>query len=99
MANSSVFETIKRRRSVRRYQSRPIEEEKILTLLEAARLAPSSSNTQPWHFIVVRNPETIRKIRDCVPAGSKPLLNDFIKTAPTIIVACGKPHPINHIFT
>jgi nitroreductase len=99
LANYSTLETIRRRRSVRRYSPKPVEEEKILALLDAARLAPSSSNTQPWHFIVVRNPDTINKIRNCVPAASKPLLNDFVKTAPVVIVACGVPTALNHFFT
>ncbi len=99
MAKYSLLDTIRRRRSVRRYASRPVEAEKISVLLEAARLAPSSSNTQPWHFIVVRNRETIKQIRNCVPPGSKPLLNDFVKTAPVVIVACGVPLAVNHYFT
>lgn len=99
MDKYSAFETIQRRRSVRRYANRPVEEEEILKLLEAARLAPSSSNTQPWHFVVVRNPQTIAGLRNCVPPASKPLLNDFVKTAPVIIVACGVPLAVNHYFT
>lgn len=95
----SLFETIRRRRSIRCYSPRPVEDEKIAAVLEAARLAPSSSNTQPWHFIVVRNTETIKKLRECAPSGTKRLLNEFIKQAPVAIVACGRPHPLNHIFT
>ena len=49
---------IENRRSVRKYRPQEVEQEKILQLLESARLAPSGSNTQPWQFIVVRSPET-----------------------------------------
>jgi nitroreductase len=49
-----VFEAVQKRRSVRAYQSTPIPREKLEKILEAARLAPSASNIQPWHFIVVR---------------------------------------------
>lgn len=51
---------IKTRRSIRKYNGKPVEEEKLLQLLESARLAPSGGNTQPWHFIVVRS-ELIRE--------------------------------------
>ena len=54
----NVFEAIQNRYSVRRYQPRPVEEPKLLRLLEAARLAPSASNRQEWRFIVVRDPQT-----------------------------------------
>jgi len=49
-----MLKAIEQRRSVRKYLDQPVEEEKLLAVLEAARLAPSGSNTQPWYFIVVR---------------------------------------------
>ncbi|HMM20440.1 MAG TPA: nitroreductase family protein [Selenomonadales bacterium] len=49
-----MLEQIQVRRSVRKYLNKTVEDEKILRLLEGARLAPSGSNTQPWHFIVVK---------------------------------------------
>lgn len=48
-----MIEQIKMRRSIRKYIDQPVEEGKIIQLLESAILAPSGSNTQPWHFIVV----------------------------------------------
>lgn len=48
-----MIEQIKSRRSIRRYLDKPLEDDKIIQLLESARLAPSGDNTQPWHFIVV----------------------------------------------
>ena len=50
-----MIKEIKRRRSIRKYIEKPVENEKIIQLLESARLAPSGSNTQPWHFIVVKS--------------------------------------------
>ena len=44
---------IETRRSIRKYSDKPVEDEIVIQLLESARLAPSGSNTQPWHFIVV----------------------------------------------
>ncbi|MBM7868635.1 nitroreductase [Clostridium pascui] len=50
------------RRSIRNYNNKSVEDEKILQLLESARLAPSGSNTQPWHFIVVKSELTKQKL-------------------------------------
>ncbi|APM39831.1 nitroreductase family protein [Clostridium kluyveri] len=50
-----MIEEIKIRRSIRKYLNRPVEDEKIIQLVESARLAPSGSNTQPWHFIIVKS--------------------------------------------
>jgi nitroreductase len=50
-----VFEAIKARRSVRSYTPEPVPDEVLRRLLEAARLAPSAMNYQPWRFIVVRS--------------------------------------------
>jgi len=79
-----IYETIKNRTSVRSYQSTPIEEEKLTRILDAARLAPSGKNGQPWTFIVVRDQETREKL---VPACKD---QKFIAQAPVVIVACGK---------
>jgi nitroreductase len=52
------------RRSIRKYRNQTVEEEKILQMLESARLAPSGSNTQPWHFILVKSDETRKKLAE-----------------------------------
>ena len=57
-----LLEVIKHRRAVRGYQSRPVPDEIIDQLLEAARWGPSGANSQPWEFIVVKDPEMTRKI-------------------------------------
>lgn len=57
-----MIKEIEMRRSIRRYKNQPVEEEKILQLLESARIAPSGSNTQPWHFIIVKSEEIKQKI-------------------------------------
>jgi nitroreductase len=49
----TLMEIITTRHSVRGYQDKPVEREKILQIVEAGRLAPSTSNVQPWRFIVV----------------------------------------------
>jgi len=72
----------KSRYSVRSYESRAVEKEKLLQVLEAARLAPSAVNFQPWHFIVITEDAQKEKIFETYP-------REWIKEAPAIIVACG----------
>jgi nitroreductase len=80
----NVFETIQKRRSIRKYQNRPIEKEKLTKVLEAARMGPSAANIQPCHFIIV----TDTKIRECL----RPAYNaDWFLKAPAIIVVCANP--------
>ena len=57
-----VYECIRTRRTVREFKPDPVPDEIVHTILQAGRWAPSSSNTQPWHFVVVRNRETIAAI-------------------------------------
>ena len=58
------------RRSIRKYQDRPIEQEKIDYLLQCALMAPSSKRTNPWEFVVVRQTETLRAMQACRTYGS-----------------------------
>ena len=90
---STVFEVIRERRSVRSYLDQPIEEEKINLILESARLAPSASNSQPWHFYVVKNKDKIKALSEKMPLGSKLVINSFMAQAPVIIVATAGPIP------
>jgi nitroreductase len=82
----TVMDAIARRHSVRGYLDKPVEREKILQIVEAARLAPSTSNVQPWRFIVVEDP----KLRgDLVKRGMGVVVpNRWAKEAPIIIVIC-----------
>ncbi|WP_099187135.1 nitroreductase family protein [Tepidibacter mesophilus] len=59
-----MIKEIEMRRSIRKYMDKPIDDEKIFQLLESARLAPSGSNTQPWHFIVVKSELTRQKLAE-----------------------------------
>jgi nitroreductase len=67
-------EVLEKRRSIRKYKDAPVSKEKILKMLEAARIAPSASNRQPWHFIVVENKETIKKLAKQEWAAEAPLM-------------------------
>ncbi|WP_406606578.1 nitroreductase family protein, partial [Candidatus Infernicultor aquiphilus] len=53
----NFLDLVKKRQSVRKYLNKMVEKEKIERCLEAARLAPSASNSQPWEFIVVDDPK------------------------------------------
>lgn len=85
-------ELVQKRQSVRGYDGRPVEKEKIEMCLEAARLAPSACNAQPWKFIVVDNPEFKNRIADCTVTRMVPM-NHFTKQAPVhVVVVMEKPN-------
>lgn len=65
---------VEKRRSVRRYKDTPVPREKLLKILEAARIAPSAMHKQPWHFIVVEDKETIKKLAKQDWAAGAPVM-------------------------
>ena len=70
MGDSMNFlELVKIRESVRKYDSHPVKREDIFACLEAARLAPSACNSQPWEFIVVDNPEIKENLGEAALSG------------------------------
>ncbi len=71
------------RRSIRKYTSKPVSAEDVQTLLEAAMAAPSASNRQPWHFIVVTERATLDRLADAHPYGK------MLFQAPLCIAVCG----------
>ena len=81
---SRFLDLCRRRCSVRRFDDRPVEREKIETCLEAARLAPSAENGQPWRFVVFDEPERKQALAETVFTGIfKPSAN--LGEAPVII--------------
>lgn len=83
--NEQFYRLISTRQSDRGYTNQPIEKEKLEKILEAARIAPSACNAQPWKFIVVDNQEIKNKLADTT--SSKILgMNHFTKQAPVHIV-------------
>jgi nitroreductase len=80
-----VFEAIRTRRSIRKYKQEPIPDEKLESIFEAARLAPSAGNRQPWRFIVVQ--DTDRKKALAEAANNQ----TFLKDAAAIVAAVGDP--------
>jgi nitroreductase len=61
---ASLRDLLRRRRSVRDFSSEPVPLDLVETAIEAAASAPSGANRQPWRFVVVRDPEAKRRIRD-----------------------------------
>ena len=94
--NAAVFDVIKERSSVRDYSSKPVEKEKLDIILESGRLAPSATNSQPWHFYVVKNKEKIKALAGKMPFGSQVVINSFIAKAPVVIVATAGPIDLFH---
>jgi nitroreductase len=80
-----VFEAIKTRRSIRKYLKEPIPSDKLEMIFEAARLAPSAANRQPWRFVVVQDAN--RKKALATAANNQTFLSD----AAAIVAAVGDP--------
>ncbi|MHA2424827.1 MAG: nitroreductase family protein [Candidatus Thorarchaeota archaeon] len=81
MQDMEFFQVVEKRRSIRKYKNEEIPDEDITKMIEAARLAPSTNNTQPWQFLVVKEPETI-KLLSRVAGGQR-----FIAGANTVVMA------------
>ena len=81
----NFIELVKKRQSVRKYSYKTVEKEKIERCLEAARLAPSASNSQPWKFIVVDEPELKNKVAK-ETFDKIATFNKFVVEAPVLIV-------------
>lgn len=80
----NLLDLLRARHSVRAFDSRPVPRETITRVLEAARLAPTACNNQPWRIIVVTSAEKRRALADCYPS-------DWLRTAPVVLVACAVP--------
>ena len=87
----NVFQAIKTRRSVRSYLDKPVEEDKLLRVLEAARLAPSANNYQEWRFVVVRDDVTRQKLMAAARGQG------FVGQAPVVIACCAQTD--GHVMT
>jgi nitroreductase len=85
----ALMDTIEGRKSVRKYLDKPIERKKILRCIEAARLAPSAENVQPWRFVVLDDPELkTRFCREVTGGIYRP--SRFIENAPVVVVILAK---------
>ena len=64
MSRDELLDFLRTRRTIRRFKPDPIPDEDITKMIEVARWAPSGANGQPWEFIIVKDPKTIRKIAE-----------------------------------
>jgi len=80
--NLTTKDAIESRRSIRKFKQTPVPDEYIKALIEAARLAPSASNTQPWRFKIVSDDETKTELAEAAYHQS------FVAQAPVVLVCC-----------
>ncbi len=81
----SVFDVVQQRSSCRAYSDRPVPRAALERCLEAARLAPSACNSQPWKFIIVDEPAQRARLADAAFSGAYSMCA-FAKTAPVLVV-------------
>lgn len=74
-----LYEILTKRRSIRAYKNEPIPEEKLMKVLEAARLAQSANNRQPWRFIIIQNEKHRKKLAEICKG------NKWASEAPVIL--------------
>lgn len=95
MNYESLLETIRHRQSCRSYDpGREVTDTDIRKILEAARLAPSACNKQPWRIIVVRDAAT--RLRICREGILPGLAMNWLEDAPVILTLCVQPAPAAH---
>ncbi|MHA1557371.1 MAG: nitroreductase family protein [Candidatus Heimdallarchaeota archaeon] len=80
-----TLELLKSRRSIRKYKSQPVEEEKLNKCLEAARWAPSASNKQPWEFLIVKDEVMRKKFAEIHPYAK------FVAESPVVFIPLTNP--------
>src|ERR1035437_7012770 len=81
----TFLELINKRESCRAYKDIKVEREKIISCIEAARLAPSACNSQPWHFVVVDDQQKVKEIASSM-YDKLVSFNKFAETSPAFIV-------------
>jgi len=82
-----MLEVIKKRRSIRKYQKKKVEEEKLNEILKAVMYSPSAMHRRPWEFIVVKDQELKNKLAKATPWC------DFVKDAPIVLIIAAKESP------
>ena len=78
-----LIEAIHTRRSIRKFQRKPVPDDRVHDLLAAAMSAPSAGNQQPWHFVAITDPQILGKVPDINPYAA------MAKGAPLAILVCG----------
>jgi nitroreductase len=84
MYSNELLDLIRHRQSQRTYTGQPVEKEKLLRCIEAARLAPSANNSQPWKFIIIEDAGLKNEVAGLTTTGVIPM-NHFTKQAPLLV--------------
>jgi nitroreductase len=85
-----LYDVFSARHSIRRYKSVPVEEEKLNRILNAARIAPSACNRQPWHFVVINDETTKNRLKESKTYYRENGGWEWLYSAPIIICAFGE---------
>ena len=86
MDSNQILEIFFQRQSVRGYSEQAVEPEKLARCLEAARMAPSACNAQPWKFVVVSDPQLKDQVAGYTTSGPLVPMNHFTRQAPLLVV-------------
>jgi len=77
-----MLDIIKKRRSIRKYQQKEVDDSKLNEILKAAMFSPSACHTRPWEFIIVKDKKTKDRLSQVTPWAS------FAKDAPVVLIVC-----------
>jgi nitroreductase len=81
----SFLDLVNKRYSVRNYKTAPVPQEKVIRCIEAARLAPSACNSQPWKFVIVDEPQLVNELAKAAFEGLLDF-NNFAFKAPVLVL-------------
>lgn len=84
-----LMEMIKSRRSIRKYDDKPVPEELLIQILESVRWAPSWANSQCWEIVIIKDPGTKLKLQKTFPPAGNPALKAIVQ-APVVLALCAK---------
>ncbi|MCZ6622670.1 MAG: nitroreductase family protein [Deltaproteobacteria bacterium] len=110
MESKQLLEIIRKRRSVRVYQTGKVTDEQLEIIFEAARWAPSGANTQPWEFVVTRDRNKMKRMREIFysewkrrkredPVTYKGLTKYYVGDASVVVLVCGDPRTMQVYLT
>ncbi len=91
---SSFLEIIQKRRSIRNFKNKPVDDTAIRSIVDAARLSPSACNAQPWRFIAVTEKSLLEDLVNRGMGGAVP--NKWASSAPVIIIGCAVLNLMTH---
>lgn len=86
---SDLMSLIQNRRSIRKYEDKPVPAEYVQQVLEAVRWAPSWANTQCWEVVVVRDPAVKEQLQTTLPPKGNPAFKAIVQ-APLVLALCAK---------